>query len=127
MQRSFGKAAKLYYCTWCLVDTTRNAKVKVEDIKEEDLPENMRKMTMEQRKKYLADMYAKRVGIQKQIQAIKVKRDKYISGEMAKRQLDESKAFEAAVAPGDPRAGQVQGFRLVGSCHGPSRSSGRRG
>jgi Mg-chelatase subunit ChlD len=108
--RSTAKAQVLYYCSWCLVDTTRNKAVKLEDIKLEDLPENMRKMTMEQRKGYVDGMYTKRVAIQKQIKELNAKRNVFIAADMAKRNQKDDNSFDAAVRRAIREQAKSKGF-----------------
>ena len=108
--RSTAKAQTLYYCSWCLVDTLRRGKVKIEDVKTELLPENMRKMTMEQRKAHVDEMYKKRVEIQKQIKELNTKRSGFISGTMAKRNQKDDKSFDAAVRKAIREQAKSKGF-----------------
>ena len=108
--RSTAKAQVLYFCSWCLVDTLRRGKVKIEDVKTEDLPENMRKMTMEQRKGYVDGMYTKRVSIQKRIKELNGKRNVFIAAEMAKRNQKDDKSFDAAVRRAIREQAKRKGF-----------------
>ena len=63
---------------WDLVDAEKNG-VKVEDIKKEELPENMRKMSMKERKAYVKAQAAKRADVQKKIQKLNAARKKYVA------------------------------------------------
>ena len=81
--------SSLYYRNelWDLVDAVNTNKIKLEDIKEEDLPENMKKMNKEERKAYIGAQAKKRVKIQQRIQELNEQRKKYVAEEMKKRQL----------------------------------------
>ena len=59
-------------------------KVKLEDIKDSDLPPQMLQMSMEQRKKYVADLTARRTELQTQVDALAKKRAEYMKVEMSK-------------------------------------------
>ena len=61
LQRQVCKASHNYNNDrWDLVDAIKKGTVKLEDIKEEDLPEEMRKMSMEEKKKYVEAKAAER-------------------------------------------------------------------
>lgn len=54
VQRALTKAnAKLFNTSWDLVDACTRGKVKLESVKEEDLPEDLRKLAPEERQAYL--------------------------------------------------------------------------
>ena len=87
LQRTLAKSSFNYKnSSWDLVDALKDDKFKLEDVNDKDLPENMQKMTIEQRKTY-ADAQAKeRVEIQKKIQELNVQRNNYIAAESKKQQ-----------------------------------------
>jgi hypothetical protein len=64
---------------WDLVDATRDGQAKIEDLKAEDLPENMRSMTLAERKDYAAATAKQRAAIQKQINQVNEERRKYVT------------------------------------------------
>ncbi len=67
---------------WDLLDAVSGGKVKLDDVKTEDLPENMKKMTSEERKKYLSDVAAKREEVKKKIAELSAKRDAFLKEKM---------------------------------------------
>lgn len=78
-QRALTKASANYRNdSWCLADAIRTKKVDITKVKPEDLPENMRKMTMEQRKAYVADKLKQREAIQKKIAGLNAERKAYV-------------------------------------------------
>jgi hypothetical protein len=85
VQRAVAKSS-LHYRNerWDLVDAHKGGKVKLEELKDEDLPENMQKMTAEEREAYVADMAKKRTDIQDQIQTLNDARKAYVAAEMKK-------------------------------------------
>ena len=66
-------------------------------MKVEDLPEEMRKMTAEEREKHVAAMRKKREVISAKIKAADAKRRKYIEDEMRKGAEKDNNAFDFAV------------------------------
>ena len=81
MQRAQSKASSLYRnANWDLVDAAVNDKtVKLEDVKEADLPENMRGMTPEQRKAHVEAQAKARTDIQEKIKSLGTEREKFIA------------------------------------------------
>ncbi len=84
-QRSVAKASKQYRNTgWDLVDAEAEGKVRAEELEEAQLPEEMKKMTKEQRRKYVEDKKSKRGKIQKRILELNEARRKYVAEKIAK-------------------------------------------
>ena len=109
--RAVAKAQSLYRNSrWDLCDAFREKKIKLEDIKEEDLPENMKKMTLEERKAYIAKMQKEREAFQKQIKELGKKRSKYIQTEIKKRNLTQDSAFDEAVRKTVRQQAEKKGF-----------------
>ena len=82
---------------WDLVDAVNNNKVELKDIKEEDLPEKMRKMNKEERKAFLEAKTRKRAEIQQRIQVLNEQRKKYVAEEMKKRRLQSDSLGSAVI------------------------------
>jgi len=89
VQRALAKSSFNYKNeSWDLVDALKGDKMKLEEIEEEKLPENMQKMTPEERKAYVETKSKERGKIQKRIQELNVLRSNYIAAEMKKRHGD---------------------------------------
>ena len=85
VQRAAAKSTQQYKnVAWDLVDAEKEGKVKVEDMKDEDLPEEMKKMSKEERKAYVEKKQKKRAEIQAKIQQLKKERDKYAAAKRKK-------------------------------------------
>ncbi|MCE5276670.1 MAG: vWA domain-containing protein [Planctomycetaceae bacterium] len=94
-QRAAAKASVVYTnSNWDLVDAKKDKQVDLAKVSPEDLPENMRKMTPQQREAYVKEQAAAREKLQKEIRELNTKRDEHVKAEMAKRGLDESKSFD---------------------------------
>jgi hypothetical protein len=110
--RANAKSGRLYTCRWCLVDATRNKDVKLEDLKDEDLPEALRGKTLEEKKTYLAEMLQKREGIQKEVAQVQAKRQEWLTAELAKRGAGADQAFDAAVRRALREQASAKGFEF---------------
>jgi len=87
IQRALTKSSQYYRNNaWDLVDALESNKVKLEDMKAEELPENLRKMNAEERKAYIESMAKQRAKIQQRIQKLSEHRKKYVAEEMKKQQ-----------------------------------------
>ncbi len=79
-QRAVAKANGLYRnSAWDLSDALKEGKVDLAQIKPEDLPENMRKMTVEERGAYVKKMQDERSAIQKKINTLNAERVKFVA------------------------------------------------
>ena len=78
-KRASIKGSSIYKSDWDLVQNVDEGKLKLEDLKEKELPEEMRAMTPEAREAHIKELAAKRAEIQKKIQELSAKRDAYLS------------------------------------------------
>ncbi len=100
-QRQVSKANAFYKNSdWDLVDAVRLDNRDLSEVKEEDLPEAMRKMTLEERKTYLEEMAKKRQEMQDEINKLNVARTEYIAAEREKiaKETGEKTLDEAILA-----------------------------
>lgn len=82
-QRAVAKSSTLYSNSrWDLVDACSLEDLNIEEVKDEDLPEEMRAMTMEERKAHVAGCKEKRDGIQARIQELEAARKIFIAEKM---------------------------------------------
>jgi hypothetical protein len=110
--RAKTKAQGLYHCSWDLVDACKAGQVKIEDVSDEDLPEHMRSMTVEQRGTYLEEVARQRAEIQQQIAEIGRKRDAHVQEQMRKLALDDSNGFDSALRQAVRDQALAKGFRF---------------
>lgn len=86
---------------WDLVEAVKDGKVKLSELKDDQLPEDVRKLSEGDRKAYVEKMAAKRKEIQAKIQQLTAARDKYVASEKAKMApaaaAKMEKQFDAAV------------------------------
>jgi hypothetical protein len=69
--------------TWDLVDAKKEGTVNIEDLKDEELPEEMKDMTIEERKAFIEKKTNERGIIQEQINKLNEDRRKYIADKLA--------------------------------------------
>ncbi len=81
---------------WDLLDAVSAGKVKLNDVKDEELPDNMKKMTPEERQKYLIEMSAKREEVKKKIAEASAKRDAFLKEKM-KELAGKGDSFDSVV------------------------------
>lgn len=111
-QRAMTKSSALYCnSSWDLVDACTIGNIKLADVKEEDLPENMQKMTPEQREAYVQKMNDERTAIQEQIKDLAAKRSAFVQNEMKKLAVDDESAFDAAIRRAVRQQAESKGFR----------------
>ena len=83
VQRSVAKAQGAYSnSSWDLVDAVQNKAVTLGSLKDDDLPLEMRKMTLPQKEKYLQGLVARRTALQEKINTANEKRRVYVAEQM---------------------------------------------
>jgi hypothetical protein len=111
VQRSVAKAQSVYSNEgWDLVDAVRDKSVSLRDLKEDQLPAEMQKMTPAQRDEYVRTMGARRAEIQKKINAMNEKRRVYVAEEMKKRAG--SNTLEQAILGSVTAQAEAKGFKV---------------
>jgi hypothetical protein len=96
VERTISKSSHAYKnSSWDLVDATKENEKVIDDVKETDLPTDMKGMTSEQRKAYVKQKSAERASIQKEIQELSKKRQEYITTKSAG--TDKSSMLDAAM------------------------------
>lgn len=85
VERSVAKAQAAYSNSgWDLVDALQNKAVKLRDIKDDDLPAQMRKMSLAEKEKYVQGLGARRAELQDKINTANEKRRLFVAQEMKK-------------------------------------------
>jgi len=88
-ERAISKSSQVYNnSSWDLVDASKNDDKAIEKAKEEELPAEMRGMSVQQRKDYVQKKSSERKSIQKEIQDLSVKRQQYIDEHTTKEEKD---------------------------------------
>ncbi|HVE43443.1 MAG TPA: hypothetical protein VNM14_26430, partial [Planctomycetota bacterium] len=96
--RAAAKAGKLYNnAAWDLVDASKEKDFDLAKMKVENLPQDMQKMSPEERKAHLDKMTKEREEVQKEITKTNAERQKFIDEEMRKKNLTADASFDEAV------------------------------
>lgn len=83
VQRSVTKSGAQYRNSgWDLIDAKNEGSVKIEELKYEDLPDEMKKMSVQERKDYIANMEKERAQIQNKINKLNNERSQYVAQKM---------------------------------------------
>ncbi len=97
-QRCQTKGGELYdNRQWDLVDGCSKGTMKLEDIKDEDLPEAMRGKSLDEKKKIVGENETRRKDIQKEIGDVQVKRDAFVAEESRKRATTQGATLDDAL------------------------------
>lgn len=97
-ERAATKATSAYSNTsWDLVDAVREGYVAVDEMKEEDLPEQLKGKSDEERKRIVAENQAARARTQQRIRELAAERDAYLAAELAKGGTEDGSALDQAI------------------------------
>lgn len=112
--RAMAKAGALYRNdAWDLVDRMNNDKnFDVKKLKDEELPEEMRKMTPAQREQHVKKKAAEREALRKKIGELAAKRQQYINEQTKKNPSQADKAFDAALRGALRRQAADKGIKV---------------
>jgi hypothetical protein len=88
-ERAVSKSSPVYNnSSWDLVDASKDDAKVIEKAREEELPKEMKGMSIQQRKDFVAAKSAERKSIQKQIQDLSVKRQQFIDANTTKEEKE---------------------------------------
>lgn len=111
--RAVTKSSGLYRNNNDLIDGCSSGAVKLEEVKDEELPEAMRSMTLEQRRAHVAEQGEKRKGLQEKVAELAKQRDAYVAAEMRRRSLDDGQSFDNAVRSAIREQALAAGFQVA--------------
>lgn len=112
-QRALAKASPLYRnAGWDMVDAARESRLNIKEMKEEDLPAKMKKMTPDERQAFVDQQAKRREALQKEIQDLGLKRDTYVKEQMAKQGLTEKAAFDGVLRAAIRQQAQAKDFQF---------------
>ena len=97
-QRARWKSGKNYRCdSWDLVDAVVNKKIKLSELKKDQVPEAFKKLTLEQRKAKIEELIQERRKIQKQILKLDTQRRTYVTAELKKLKKNNKESLDDAM------------------------------
>jgi Mg-chelatase subunit ChlD len=95
--RAVCKSTGNYQCGWDLVDGSRSGEIKIDAVKADDLPVELRKLSKADLQKHVDAAWTQRSQIQKQIAELGTQRQAFVSAELQKSALDPSKSFDVVL------------------------------
>lgn len=114
-ERSFCKSSHAYKnSSWDLVDAAKDNEKVIAGTRPEDLPEEMRTMSVAQRKVYVRQKSEERTKIQAEIQSLNEKRLEYIANNTPKSAKD--KMLDASMMKAIMEQGSVKNFKWKKGC-----------
>jgi hypothetical protein len=97
--------------TYCLLDSIKQNKVKLEDVKKEELPDELKKLTLKEQKEYLAKLEKKRAQLNKEVLELDKKRSDFIAKKRAEDAKKGTNSFDAKVL--DVLRGQAKKYEIA--------------
>ena len=95
---------------WDLVDAVKERDFDLAKLSTGDLPDAMRKLTLEERAKYVEEMAKKRASIQKEIADLAAKREGFIAREMRMKGQSDDEGLAGAVRRAVRKQAERKGF-----------------
>lgn len=96
---------------WDLVDAAKKKDFKLDDIKDEELPEELKKLSPEERKAFIDTKAKERKEVQEKIVELGKERDAYIKAEL-KKQKPQGDEFDQVILKTLQRQGEKKGFKF---------------
>ena len=111
VQRSVAKAQEAYANTgWDLADAVRGGSVKLDAMKDDELPPAMRTMSLAEKERYVADLVARRSELQERINGLNEQRRGYV--ERQTRTLADESTLGAAILLSVKEQAERAGFSI---------------
>jgi post-segregation antitoxin (ccd killing protein) len=101
-QRALSKSSANYSnAHWDLVDRAKEKGFDISKLKDAELPEELRKVSAEERKAFIAKKTAEREALQKELGALAKEREKFVAGKMKEKGKDDTLAVAVTKAVRD--------------------------
>ena len=94
---AFKARAQYSNARWDLVDACRVESFKIEDLKEEELPDELKKLSVAERKALVEKKSNERKNIQKEIKLVSAERSKYVAAARKKLAVRSGNTLDAAI------------------------------
>ncbi|MEK6234466.1 MAG: hypothetical protein N2C14_07120, partial [Planctomycetales bacterium] len=98
---------------WDLVDALRKGKLKLKDLKEEELPQCLRELKPEQRQAHIEEKSAERYQIQEQIKKLSSDRNKYIAQQRTESKDQGAGTLDQAILKAARSQAEKKNFRFT--------------
>jgi hypothetical protein len=111
--RAQTKAGTLYTTSWDLLDLLESGGLTLEEIPDEELPEVLRVMSLEERELYLDEMLERRAELRQRINELGKQRRRHVSEQAEAQGRDDSWAFDSAIRKAMRRHAREKGFEFA--------------
>ncbi len=114
VQRTLTKASLNYSnSAWDLVDASQQEGFDLKSIKEDELPEEMRKMDLAERQAWIAKMAGERKSVQEKIRQLNEEREKFVAEQMkAMAEEDKANTLGDAVVDAVKQQAETHGYKF---------------
>jgi hypothetical protein len=110
-KRARSKASKLYNnANWDLVDAVEDAKVKLDKLEANNLPDEMKAMSVQHRSQYVAEKSKERKKLKQEIAKLSKSRDAYVAAQKKKADTDAANTMNDALTSAIREQGTKKGF-----------------
>jgi len=110
-ERAAAKGKEVYNnARWDLVDASKDKNFKIEELKDDQLPAELKGKTLEEKKAYVEKLRKDREAIQKEINDTDTARAKFLQEEIKRRNLNQTSAFDEAVRSAVRKQAEKRGF-----------------
>lgn len=111
IKRAASKSSTTYKNTqWDLVDASEMEEFDIESFSDDELPDEMKDMTTEEKEKYIAEKQLERKKIQKEISNLSKKRDKFVA---EKRSQDSDNMLDKAILQAVKKQASAKNFEFI--------------
>jgi predicted Zn-ribbon and HTH transcriptional regulator len=98
VERAITKSSSNYSnASWDLCDAVKEKKIDITQLKDEELPENLRGKTREELNQAIAEAAAKRSAIQEEIKTLNKARETHVAEELKKQAASGEKSLDQAM------------------------------
>jgi hypothetical protein len=108
--RAVCKSTGNYRCGWDLVDGSRSGEIKLDAVKADDLPVELRKLPLAELQKHVDATWTQRSALQKQVAELGMQRQAFVDVELSKSALDPSKSFDVVLRGAIRTQARAKGF-----------------
>ncbi len=112
-KRVAAKASSMYdNSSWDLVDALSTGKVELDKLDEEELPEDLRKMTKSKRKGFVQRKTEERLELKKQISKLSLERNKYVAEKKKEAEVPGPATINEAVTSAIQKQGALKNYKF---------------
>jgi len=111
-QRMETKTSANYRCSWDLIDACKLGQVKIEEVKLEELPEEMQSLSTEELAALVENVSNRRNEIQTEINLVMAKHRAFVQAELQRQAIDASNTFGSAVTKAVREQAMAKGFQF---------------